>query len=45
MNTLLIGFGSNLTFDGEVECDASIMDGATGGFGSVGAVEGERSRC
>ena len=34
------GYGSNLTIDGEVECDASIMDGVTGAFGSVGAVEG-----
>lgn len=34
------GYGSNLTFDGTVECDAAIMDGATGDFGSVGAVSG-----
>ncbi|KAG8213659.1 hypothetical protein J3R82DRAFT_10353 [Butyriboletus roseoflavus] len=34
------GYGSNLTFQGTVECDAAIMDGRTGDFGSVGAVEG-----
>ncbi|KAF7315505.1 hypothetical protein MIND_00065800 [Mycena indigotica] len=32
------GSGSNLTIDGTVECDAAIMDGLTGDFGSVGAV-------
>ncbi|KAL4074155.1 nucleophile aminohydrolase [Scleroderma citrinum] len=32
------GSGSNLTLDGAVECDAAIMDGRTGDFGSVGAV-------
>ena len=37
---LRTGFGSNLTIDGGVECDASIMDGSTGAFGSVGSVEG-----
>lgn len=34
------GRGSNLTEDGNVECDASIMDGDTGAFGAVGAVPG-----
>ncbi|KAH6913791.1 asparaginase [Coprinopsis sp. MPI-PUGE-AT-0042] len=31
------GLGSNLTLDGTVECDAAIMEGASMGFGSVGA--------
>ena len=30
----------NLTEDGHVECDASIMDGDYGTFGAVGAVLG-----
>ena len=34
------GYGSNLTLDGTVECDAALMDGSTGDFGSVGAVSG-----
>ncbi|KAF9976635.1 taspase, threonine aspartase, 1 [Actinomortierella ambigua] len=32
------GRGSNLSLDATVECDASIMDGSTLGFGAVGAV-------
>ncbi|PPR05836.1 hypothetical protein CVT26_010116 [Gymnopilus dilepis] len=34
------GYGSNLTTDGTVECDASIMSAQGGYFGSVGAVSG-----
>jgi hypothetical protein len=34
------GYGSNLTIDGTIECDAAIMDGLSGDFGSVGAVSG-----
>ncbi|RYR41048.1 hypothetical protein Ahy_A08g037450 [Arachis hypogaea] len=34
------GRGSNLTEDGGIECDASIMDGKSGAFGAVGAVPG-----
>ncbi|KAG9445195.1 hypothetical protein H6P81_016535 [Aristolochia fimbriata] len=37
------GRGSNLTEDGHVECDASIMDGCSGVFGAVGAVRGVRN--
>ncbi|KAL0379554.1 UNVERIFIED_CONTAM: putative threonine aspartase [Sesamum angustifolium] len=37
------GRGSNLTEDGHVECDASIMDGDSGAFGAVGAVPGARN--
>ena len=38
------GHGSNLTLDGRVECDAVLMDGRTGDFGSVGAVSGAFTR-
>ncbi|XP_047057879.1 putative threonine aspartase [Lolium rigidum] len=34
------GRGSSLTESGRVECDASIMDGSTGTYGTVGAVQG-----
>ncbi|KAH9301669.1 hypothetical protein KI387_013252, partial [Taxus chinensis] len=34
------GRGSNLTEDGHVESDASIMDGLTGAFGAVGGIPG-----
>ncbi|KAK6920160.1 Peptidase T2, asparaginase 2 [Dillenia turbinata] len=37
------GRGSNLTEDGHVECDASVMDGDSGAFGAVGAVRGVRN--
>ena len=33
------GRGSSLTESGQVECDASIMDGTTGSYGAVGAVQ------
>ncbi|XP_070578273.1 threonine aspartase 1-like isoform X3 [Ptychodera flava] len=34
------GIGSCLTLEGSVECDASVMDGKTFGYGAVGAVAG-----
>ncbi|KAJ3689297.1 hypothetical protein LUZ61_018461 [Rhynchospora tenuis] len=37
------GRGSNLTEDGHVECDASIMDGYSGTFGAVGSVRGVKN--
>ncbi|TDL25897.1 N-terminal nucleophile aminohydrolase [Rickenella mellea] len=37
------GFGSNLTHDGTVECDASIMNGSNNAFGSAGAVSGVKN--
>ncbi|KAH7888519.1 nucleophile aminohydrolase [Phlebopus sp. FC_14] len=36
-------YGSNLTMEGAVECDAAIMDGKTGDFASVGAVSGVKN--
>lgn len=35
------GMGSNLNLLGEIECDASIMDGKTLHYGAVGALSGE----
>ncbi|KAI8854316.1 nucleophile aminohydrolase [Chytridium lagenaria] len=37
------GLGSNLNLIGKVECDASIMEGHQGGFGSVASVQGLRN--
>lgn len=37
------GFGSNLTYEGKVECDASIMDGIDGSFSAIGAVSGVKN--
>ncbi|GAB1600677.1 threonine aspartase 1-like [Argonauta hians] len=37
------GIGSNLTLNGTVECDASVMDGKTRAYGAVGAVSGLRN--
>ncbi|KAM6997961.1 threonine aspartase 1 [Tautogolabrus adspersus] len=34
------GMGSNLNLSGEIECDASIMDGKTLHYGAVGALSG-----
>ena len=36
------GLGSNLTFNGIVECDASIMEG-NGNFGAIAAVTGVKN--
>ncbi|CAL8257965.1 unnamed protein product [Lota lota] len=37
------GMGSNLNLSGEIECDASIMDGKSLHYGSVGAIRGIRN--
>uniref|UniRef100_A0A8C5I5N8 Threonine aspartase 1 n=1 Tax=Gouania willdenowi TaxID=441366 RepID=A0A8C5I5N8_GOUWI len=37
------GMGSNLNLSGEIECDASIMDGRSLQFGAVGAISGIRN--
>lgn len=37
------GYGSNLTFTGDVECDASVMNGSDRNFGAVGAVSGVKN--
>lgn len=34
------GYGSNLTSDGNVECDASIMNGTTLNWGAIGSLRG-----
>ncbi|CAL1707634.1 unnamed protein product [Somion occarium] len=41
--SLNAGYGSNLTLEGTVECDAALMDGATGNYGSVGAISGVKN--
>lgn len=33
--------GSNLNLSGEIECDASIMDGKSLHYGAVGSISGE----
>ncbi|XP_065815662.1 threonine aspartase 1 isoform X2 [Labrus bergylta] len=37
------GMGSNLNLSGEIECDASIMDGKTLHYGAVGALSGVKN--
>lgn len=39
------GMGSNLNLLGEIECDASIMDGKSLNFGAVGALSGMLTMC
>jgi isoaspartyl peptidase/L-asparaginase-like protein (Ntn-hydrolase superfamily) len=34
------GYGSALNFEGDVECDASIMSGSDGQSGAVGCIQG-----
>jgi len=41
--TDFIGYGSNLTLGGQVECDASLMDGRSQSFGAVGALSGRKA--
>lgn len=37
------GYGSNLTYEGDVECDASLMTSSSH-FGAVGAISGNHDR-
>ena len=37
------GHGSTLTIEGEVECDALVMDGKTALFGAVGCLKGVKN--
>ena len=37
------GYGSNLNFEGEVECDALLMSGKDGHFGAIGACSGVKN--
>ncbi|XP_054271788.1 threonine aspartase 1 isoform X2 [Macrosteles quadrilineatus] len=37
------GFGSNLSWNGQVECDASVMNGENFSFGACGAVAGVKN--
>ena len=45
LNLVSSGIGSNLTYDGSVECDASIVGGEDQKFGSVGALRGYYVYC
>ena len=40
-STTVTGYGSNLTINGTVECDASLMEGGSNEYGSVGAASGQ----